>query len=1189
MPETLDDQIAQLKNAAAALEAQRETLGEAVVEAGLAPMRARLAELLGELPEQQRKLVTLLFMDIVNSTPIVRQLDPEEALEVMDSTLKRLAAPVEARGGRVTRYMGDGFKAVFGLPLAREDDPEQAVMAGLEIQGKASEIAMQIQARLGRAGFQVRVGINAGRVATGGLTELEDTVMGSPVNLAARMQTAAPPGGVLISHDTYHHVRGIFEVTPLEPLLPKGFDRPVKVYRIERRKPRAFGLRTPGVEGVATRMVGREMELKRLQDALTTAIDGEEGQLITMIGEAGVGKSRLLYEFTNWIDLLPQPVRLFQGRCRPETQPQPYALWRDVFASHFQIQESEPSTEVYSKLENGFGEVFGADEPGQARAHLLAQLIGFDFSASPHLKGMLEDPQQLRHQGLNALDEFFRLHCQTSPVVVFLEDIHWADDSSLDGLNQLGRLTAQNPLLVLCLARHTLLERRPFWGEGLPYHTRLELRPLTRRESRQLVEEILQKVEQVPAELNELVLRGAEGIPFYIEELIKMLIEQGAIVTGEDRWQVEPQRLAQVNLPSTLTGVLQARLDGLPAEERKILQQASVVGRTFWDQTLAHLQAITDKEQALGAVAATLSNLRGRELVFRHEQSAFAGAGEYLFKHEVLRDVTYESVLLRLRRLYHGLVADWLIERLGEGAGEYSGTIAAHLELAGQPERAVPYLLRVGDHARSTYANQEAIGYYRHGLALSPAPAERAELLSGLGEVLFDTGRYGAIEVWLEGIEIYRSLGNLNGLARLYARAARVAGFLDGPVRGLQLCELGLEQTSGAAESVEMAILYHEAGRAYHFNRLPDKAWAYCQQALDMAERLGAVEVQADTLATIGVLPGQTRDQAHQNLEKAFSLAERHRLLRIANRALNNLADSSLFVTGDLYACRQAYQRCGEIAHQRGSGTEELFARIGLIRISLDLEEFTQYAGQIGEIEVLASVLADTDVIKQEFHLLKATWLTRRGLWDRAFDFILHLLPQVRQSLRLGNFYALLGLSTEAILEKDFFTSVSEWSEVEATLEEAREDPYAEKARLYSFEKILFYYQLSTVGSRQGRLEAARRWLELAREQRGNWFDFWSLTWVVKGEYELALAEGSWEDALAASEKLIELFTSKGIHWHRARALLNPAQVFTRRGAPGDQERAHEYYRQALQAFQALGAEGYVEAIQQKMEQLGDS
>jgi class 3 adenylate cyclase len=280
------DERQRIEQAIAAQESLRATLGDEVVDETISTLREKLTRL--STPEQQRKLVTILYADIVGSTDIVKHLDPEDALEIMDGSLKRLAAPVEQHGGHVTRFMGDGFKAVFGMPKAHENDPEMAIRAGLGILEVAQELSGELETQWGIRDFQVRVGINTGLAVLGGMTEAEDTVMGSTVNLAKRVESAAPPGGLLITHNTYRHVRGIFTTRQDEPIEAKGFDEPLPVYRVLGVKPRAFRVHTRGVEGVETRMVGRKAELIALQEAYRNAIEGKQTQVVTVVGEAGV-------------------------------------------------------------------------------------------------------------------------------------------------------------------------------------------------------------------------------------------------------------------------------------------------------------------------------------------------------------------------------------------------------------------------------------------------------------------------------------------------------------------------------------------------------------------------------------------------------------------------------------------------------------------------------------------------------------------------------------------------------------------------------------------------------------------------------------------------------------------------------------------------------------------------------------
>jgi ABC-type oligopeptide transport system substrate-binding subunit/class 3 adenylate cyclase len=744
----------QIEQAINALENQRAVLGDDVVDAALVSMREKLSALVEAQQEtQQRKLATVLFVDIVGSTSMTHNLDPEETMAIMDTALQRLAIPVYAHGGRVTRYMGDGFLALFGAPVARENEPEMAILAGLNILAEAQVYAREVEEQWHIQDLNVRVGISTGLVFIGGDSEDENTIMGATVNLASRLEKAARPGTLLISHHTYQHIRDVFDLELLEPITVKGFTDPIPVYRVHRAKPPDFHMTTWSVAGVETSMIGREPELLMLQNMFRDAIEDAEVHIVSIVGEAGVGKSRLLYEFEKWVELLPEEIWYFKGRATPETVTMPYGLIRHVFTHRFEILESDSAAQVREKFRAGMSVALNSNQ-----ADLVGQLLGLDFSTSQAVQAQLGSDSFWEH----ATDQLVR-YIQTmasEPMVIFLEDVHWADDSSLDLLNYLVTALPNTRLLIMCLARPHLYERRPNWGEGQDFHTEINLKPLSQRASRALVSEILQKADSIPAELRDLIVEGAEGNPFYVEELIKMLIEDGVIKHGEDHWQIEMDRLAGVHVPPTLTGVLQARLDSLPSEEKQLLQRAAVVGRLFWDAAVFELKSKMGDELDKEKITSLLEAVRDRELIFRRERSAFAGAEEYIFKHTLLREVTYETVLLKLRRVYHRQVARWLEGAAGKRIGEYLGQIAGHYELGGEGEKAVEYLLQAGDQARLTYACHEASGYYQRALRLLDEQGEQdqaARTLMKLGltyELSFDFQR--ARQAYEQGFALWQ-------------------------------------------------------------------------------------------------------------------------------------------------------------------------------------------------------------------------------------------------------------------------------------------------------------------------------------------------------------------------------------------------------------------------------------------------
>ena len=306
----------------------------------------------------ERRIVTILFSDVKGSTALAEDLDPEDVMEIMDGAFDVLIEPVYRCGGTLARLMGDAVLAFFGAPIAHEDDPERAIRAALEITAGAKRYAQKLERESGLKGFDVRVGIHTGLVVVGEVgsdLRVEYTAMGDAINLAARMEQNSPPGGILITHDTYRHVRGVFDVQAQPPLQVKGRSGPVQTYLVQKAKPRSSRVLTRGVEGIETRMVGREAELKRLQDGFLATMEDHELQIVTVLGDAGVGKSRLLHEFNAWAELLPQQFYYFKGRASSEMQNLPYGLLRDVVASRFQIQDSDTAAGLREKLEQGVG------------------------------------------------------------------------------------------------------------------------------------------------------------------------------------------------------------------------------------------------------------------------------------------------------------------------------------------------------------------------------------------------------------------------------------------------------------------------------------------------------------------------------------------------------------------------------------------------------------------------------------------------------------------------------------------------------------------------------------------------------------------------------------------------------------------------------------------------------------------
>jgi class 3 adenylate cyclase/tetratricopeptide (TPR) repeat protein len=789
--------------------------------------------------------VTVLFADVSGFTSISSRLDAEVVAGVMNDLWSRLDKVITDHGGRIDKHIGDAVMAVWGVAATAEDDPERAVRAGLAMQ-------LELQRQDSGDRLAMRVGINTGPAHLGSVgASAEFTAMGDTVNVASRVQSLAPLGGVLITHDTYRHVRGVFDVESLDPAVLKGKAEPVQTYVVHGAKERAFRMPTRGVEGVETRMIGRADDLAVLRAEFDDVVDQPRARRVTIIGDAGVGKSRLLYEFENWIELHPARAHLFKGRALAIRRSAAFALMRDVLADRFGVLDSDPASAVADKLRSGLGPTLGPDE-----ADLVGHWFGFDLRASNAVQRLLGSGQ-LATTARAHLFRYVESMATAAPVVIFLEDLHWADDESLALVGELVAHCADVHLLVVGVGRPALLERPDAERILDRPSVTLLLKPLGTAATHLLVQEVLQKAEPVADELTDLIVNRADGNAFYVEELVKMLIEDGVIETGElgDPWHVHIERLDPERVPATLTGVLQTRLDSLAPAERDALQRSSVVGRVFWDGTVATLG-----NDGIAATASALEVVRQREIILRQTRSSFDENVEYTFKHALLRDVAYETVLLRDRQRLHGLVASWIRDHAGERVAEFAGLIATHHKLAGNLAAAAELLC----HAAAT------------ALDAGNSSAARRSLDE-------------AFELWSEAAQAI-PVSALTAMTEACLRA----GDVDAAHRWN---EEALQCTATPEERV--AVLFFGSWIASERGE-PDRERAMLAEAMPEAERQGGLLlVRVLTgLSWCEVVRGDT-DAARAHADRAHELAEQLRH-PIASRDVTGLLGAVAAMGGDI-------------------------------------------------------------------------------------------------------------------------------------------------------------------------------------------------------------------------------------------------------------------------------------------------
>lgn len=871
----------------------------------------------GSQMEGERKLVTILFTDIVGSTTLAEQMDPEEWREVVVGAHQRVSDAVYRYEGTIAQLLGDGVLAFFGAPLAHEDDPERAVRAALGIQAAVGEYARELQQTRGLSGFRMRIGLNTGLVVVGQVgsdTHLEYLPVGDTVNTAARMQAEAEPGSVLISSTTARWVRHAFELEPRGALELKGRAEPVPAFRVAR--PREVRVSARGIEGLESPLVGREREFTALQQALQALRQGR-GQIVSVMGEAGLGKSRLVAELSKADAALSDGLRWLEGRCLSFTSGVPYAPFADLLQAYFGLRQDDSDAERWARIRDRLSELL-PDEDLQTAVY-LATLLGVELEGeSLELLRFLEPPQ-LRERLFEATHTFLRALAQRRPTVVVLEDLHWADPTSLDLLVELLSLTERQPLLLLAICRPQRQE--PSWRfheaaqRDFPHrYLALELRALDEDQSRTLVANLLH-VEDLPLKVRNLILGKAEGNPFFVEEVIRSLLDAGLVVRRNAHW-VATREIERIALPDTLAGVIAARLDQLAEEAKRLAQTASVIGREF---DYGVLRAIYERPQAMDP---PLLELQRRELI---REKARLPQPNYAFKHALTQETAYASLLMTRRRELHRRVA----ERLEELEPERVNEIARHLLEALEEQRAIPYLVEAGDRAARAYAMAEAQEVYRQAIRLLERHAD-----AGLARRAH------------EGLGKVQTLaGDLGGAAQTYRGMLSLAeGFEEVPMQ------------VSAHNKLAKVVLY--MGQFEESDRHLVSAERLAEQYED---RPGLAET-CFVRCAIGTLSAQF-DQAEHYLGRSVQIGHDLRLGELEAMSLAHLAATMVYMT----RFDEAWERAQEgLVVSRASGDRAHEAEIlsfAVPYVHLTRQEIDQArdsaAEALGIAERIGSVVAE--------------------------------------------------------------------------------------------------------------------------------------------------------------------------------------------------------------------------------------
>ena len=620
-------------------------------------------------PQEVRKIVTVVFCDVTGSTAMGERLDPESVRRVMSRYFTEMRAALERHGGTVEKFIGDAVMAVFGVPAIHEDDALRAVRAAAEMRDAFGVFNKELERDYG-VSLAARIGVNTGNVVAG---DHGDTLItGDAVNVAARLEQAAQPGTVLIGEETLRLVRDAVIVEPVPPLEAKGKTEPLAAFRLMQV--------AAGVAGIARRldspMVGRERELARLRQTFESAIADRSCQLFTILGTAGVGKSRLVEEFLGSVG----EATVLRGRCLPYGEGITFFPVGEVLKEGAGLDDFDAPDEIERKI----CAVLGTDGPA---CSTLAQLFG------------AADRDSSVEETFWAVRSFLEAVAETAPLAVVFDDIHWGEPTFLDLIEHITGWAREAPILVLCVARPELLDERAGWGRGALDATTISLEPLSDDECGDLIGNMLGRA-TLPDEARVRILAAAEGTPLFVEEMLSMLIDDGSLARDGDRW-VATGPLVDLRVPPTIQALLAARLEQLTGDERAAIQRAAVCGKQFHVGALAALLDGDGRE-----VRPALMSLVRRDLI-RPDRSSLAGQDAFRFRHQLIRDAAYEAAPKALRAELHERFADWL-EDVGEArVEEFEEILAYHLE---QAHRLLSELGPLGDAGREL--GLRAAGHY---------------------------------------------------------------------------------------------------------------------------------------------------------------------------------------------------------------------------------------------------------------------------------------------------------------------------------------------------------------------------------------------------------------------------------------------------------------------------------------------
>ncbi len=817
---------------------------------------------------QERKLVTVLFADVSGSTGLGERLDPEGLKEIMDAYFEAMRREIEASGGTVEKFIGDAVMAVFGVPVAHEDDATRALRAALDMRRALSGLNRSLE-QVHALTLAMRIGISMGDVvAVTAPRPGEGMVTGDAVNVAARLEQSAEPGQIRVSERVARAAHD-FQLVEIGALKLKGKEETVHAFEL-------LGDLPPGARATpafSAPMIGRDREMTLLQSVYERVASERHPHLVTIYGDPGVGKSRLVREFSEWTERLDSHPRIVRGRCLPYGEGVTYWPLAEILKGHAQVLDSDPPGLALQKIQL-LGKEFLSPDISADPARTTAALCLTVGLQDPEMTQAEAEPRQANVEISSAWRSYFSALAADRPTVAVIEDVHWADTALFELLEELAD-RVQGPILFLCPARPELTGRRPEWGGGRWNFSSILLEPLALEDAERLIGFLLEDQETLPPRIRTRILERAGGNAFFLEEITRHILDE--LASSETADHGRSWATGEVEIPDTVQGVLAARMDLLGQLEKRTLQSAAVVGRVFWTGPLTRLLG-SDRarlEQALGS-------LEDRGLVLTRLTSSLADEREYIFKHILTRDVAYESLPRRERAIAHAEVAGWMEETAGERQGEFIELLAHHYAEAYRSSRdqtrpdgdgaeamrakAFGYALEASRLARGRLSLDTAQRMAEAALSVAARPLERSEALHALGETYFLSTQGDLAWASLkEAVDARLASGAPDqpdaAVAGLCARALEVVTRGRGAMRARLIeeeaspyLEIGLRHLPDGESEERVRLLTVQAFWPYSFRESTSteadmqSARESGERAADMALRLGRADLASAAL-----------------------------------------------------------------------------------------------------------------------------------------------------------------------------------------------------------------------------------------------------------------------------------------------------------------------------------------------------